>query len=86
MALMDDHESPLRDWTPAQIEQGRLWVESWRRAGVELERVRREELRNLRTFHAISLLCTDAMIRPEPSPTSGLVEQQRLFMRAIRRE
>lgn len=35
----------LASWTPDQIAQGRLWVETWRAAGADMERVRRAELR-----------------------------------------
>lgn len=78
--------SALSGWSPAQIEEGRRWVETWRRAGIELERIRRKELRALDVQKAIALLCGQP-IRPRPLlPTSGLVEQQRWFMRAAQRE
>ena len=54
-------------------------------AGVALEKIRREELRNLDAYKAISLLCgpADYTIAPRaPKPTSGLVEQQFWFMKA----
>jgi hypothetical protein len=81
--------NPLADWTPEQIAEARLWVETWQRAGVELERIRREELRSLDTYAAIEMLCGDAdYTKPPyaPLPTSGLVEQQRWFMKAAGRE
>jgi hypothetical protein len=58
-------------------------------AGTELERIRREELRNLDTYRAIELLCGNADYTTPPRaprPTSGLVEQQRWFMKAAGRE
>jgi hypothetical protein len=73
---------PLQSWTPEQIEQGREWVAAWKRAGPELERVRREELRTLDAYAAIALLVgpADYTVEPRaPRPSSGLVEQQRLF-------
>ena len=73
---------PLPSWSPEQIEQGREWVAAWERAGPELERMRREELRALDTYRAISLLMgpADYTMEPRaPRPGSGLVEQQRLF-------
>lgn len=73
---------PLANWTPEQIEQGRRWVEAWKHAGPELERIRREELRHLDQYEGISRL-TWAYI-PELRPTSGLVEQQRWFQEAAR--
>ena len=83
---MGSDRSALASWTPAQIALGRRWVDAWKRAGVELERLRREELRHLDAYTAIALLCGPAnYFEPPraPKPTSGLVEQQRLF-RALR--
>jgi hypothetical protein len=81
--------SALRNWTPEQIANGKTAVEAWRRAEIELECVRREELRNLDTQKAIQLLCgpADYTIPPRaPKPTSGLIEQQRWFKKAAGRE
>ena len=75
----------LADWSPDQIELGRRWVHAWQTAGPELERVRREELRQLDGLRAVSLLCgpADYRVPPRaPRPTSGLVEQQRWFKKA----
>jgi len=75
---------PLQSWTPEQVEQGREWVAAWKRAGPELERVRREELRALDAYAAIALLLgpADYTVEPRASrPSSGLVEQQRFFQR-----
>jgi demethoxyubiquinone hydroxylase (CLK1/Coq7/Cat5 family) len=62
-------------------------VEAWRRAGPELERMRRDEIRHADT--ALSIPAFDGLfegaIRDFPArPTSGLVEQQRFFRRAKR--
>jgi hypothetical protein len=60
----------------------RLWVETWKRAGPELERIRRQELRALRTIDAVTALDGWTQFVRENSPPasySGLVEQQRLF-------
>jgi hypothetical protein len=76
--------SALDSWSPEQIAQGRRWVKTWQEAAPRLEAVRRRELRELDAFTAISLLCgpTDYHEEPwAPKPTSGLVEQQRLFAR-----
>src|SRR5437763_15429445 len=78
--VMNDAPSALADWTPGQIEDGRLWVETWRQAGIALERIRRAELRGLDTCRAIALLCNSTGARQTPRvprPTSGLIEQQR---------
>lgn len=81
--------SKLAAWTPEQLANGRRWVEAWRAAGLELERLRREELRRLDGHRAIALLCgpADYRVAPRaPLPTSGLIEQQRWFKKAAGRE
>jgi hypothetical protein len=81
--------SALAGWTPSQIEDGRRWVEDWRRAGDALERIRRAELRSLDRRRAIELLCGShavPRIQRTPRSSSGLVEQQRWFMRAAKCE
>ena len=75
---------------PEHAALARRWVKTWQQAGPKLERVRREELRRLDPQRAIALLCGEAdyTVPPRvPRPTSGLVEQQRWFMKmASRRE
>jgi len=81
--------SGLANWTPEQIAQGKLWVKAWREAGPVLERLRREELRRLDGQRTIALLrgSWDYRVAPRaPKPTSGLVEQQRWFMKATHRD
>jgi hypothetical protein len=62
----------------------RQWVQNWEAVGPVLERLRAEEIRSSDTAKAIEQL-SDAFesARREwsPPPTSGLVEQQRLFAR-----
>ena len=56
-------------------------------AGPDLERLRWQELRRLDAYHAIALLCgpADYLVPPRaPKPTSGLIEQQRLFRKMSR--
>lgn len=62
-------------------EAMRAWVERWRLAGPELERVRQSELRAVDTVAAVSGLDGLAWVLREhlPAPSSGLVEQQRWF-------
>jgi hypothetical protein len=82
---MKSEKSSLSDWTPEQIEQGKRWVQAWQKAGPLLEELRRKELRNLDPERAIAPLCgpADYHVPPRaPKPTSGLVEQQRWFMKA----
>jgi hypothetical protein len=79
---MSKPPSPLDSWSSEQVAQGRRWVRTWQEEAPRLEAIRREELRRLDTFTAISWLCgeTDYTVAPRgPKPTSGLIEQQRLF-------
>ena len=81
--------SSLADWTPEQIAQGKRWVRAWKEAGAVMEELRRKELRQLDAHQAIALLCGPADYRTPPrapKPTSGLIEQQRWFMKAARRD
>ena len=61
------------------------WVENWKRLGPILEQVEADELRKpeydegIKTFGPLLNWCTD---RAVPRKTSGLVEQQRYFMKA----
>ena len=82
-------EERTADLSPVQIALARRWVKTWQEAGPRLERVRREELRRLDPQRAIALLCGEAdyTVPPRaPRPTSGLVEQQRWFMKLASRE
>jgi hypothetical protein len=86
---MNDRPTALSNWTPEQLALARRWVETWRLAGADLERIRRAELRRLDGYRAIELLCGSADYTQPPRaarPTSGLVEQQSWFMKAARRE
>jgi hypothetical protein len=61
----------------------RQWVETWRTAGVELEAIRRHELRSLNKQDAIRQIFGEEneVSPPVGEPTSGLVEQQAWFVR-----
>jgi len=64
-------------------------VQAWREAGPVLEQLRRDELRQFDAQRAIALLCgpADYRIAPRaPKPSSGLVEQQHWFMKAMPRD
>jgi hypothetical protein len=79
---MDRPPSALDSWSAEEIALGRRWVKTWQEAGPRLEQIRRDELRQLDAYAAISLLCGTADYRQPPrapKPTSGLIEQQRLF-------
>jgi hypothetical protein len=68
-------------------EEAQEFVERWRKAGPELEKVRRQELRALtnveanRLFHAVLEIGNS---HHQNRDTSGLVEQQRIFQKARR--
>jgi hypothetical protein len=86
---MNEKVSALASWTAEEIALGKRWVETWRLAGEDLERIHRKELRELDTYRAIAMLCGDYdyTVPPRaPKPYSGLEEQQRLFMKAAGRE
>lgn len=79
---MKSRRSALETWSPEEVAAGRRWVQTWREAAPRLEAIRRRELRQLDAFTAISRLCGPADCREAPRaprPTSGLIEQQRLF-------
>ena len=84
---MAERPASFAGWTDEQISQARQWAQTWKRAGPELERIRRDELRRLDVFQAITHLSgpADYTVPPRaPKPTSGLVEQQRVFMKQPR--
>ena len=70
---------------PGSTENSRVhhWVETWKRAGAELEAVRQAELMNIDRQKVIRDLFGDSLlVTRSPIPTSsGLVEQQRWFMK-----
>ena len=79
---MSSRPSALAGWSPEQVAQGRRWVRAWQEAAPRLEAIRRKELRQLDAYTAIAWLCGPANYHEAPrapKPTSGLVEQQRLF-------
>lgn len=48
--------SALADSTPEQLALGRRWVETWKLAAVDLERIKRKEIRELDTYKTIASL------------------------------
>ncbi|HLY16666.1 MAG TPA: hypothetical protein VKR61_05555 [Bryobacteraceae bacterium] len=65
----------------------RRWVDTWRRAGKELDAVRRREIESVDTQEAIRQIfgSGEPMELPAAPATSGLVEQQAWFakLRAV---
>lgn len=60
------------------------WVETWEQAGPILEEIRKEELRNFdyqKNKQIIDEMLQWAVDHAEPRFSSGLVEQQRWFMK-----
>ena len=64
----------------------RRWVETWRRAGYELDEIRRREIEATDTAAAIRQLFGSAVPHQDVSlrTTSGLVEQQAWFAKLRR--
>lgn len=73
--------------TEAERENTLKWIRAWEKAGPELERMRREDIRNADTCAAIEILddaFESALLHFPLRQDSGLVEQQRLFRGARR--
>ncbi len=73
-------------------EQMRAWVENWKRIGPELEEIKKRELRALtekegtgRALRVMDSRAARADPAEEPNPSSGLIEQQRLFQLMAKR-
>jgi len=67
--------------TEEEAEKIRRWVETWKRAGPELEAIRRRELAETDPLKALALLedaFNHATTLP-PRPSSGLVEMQKVL-------
>lgn len=78
---------PVSEMSEQEKAQAKQWVEAWRRAGPELERMRREEIRRTDTAQSIPAFdgAFEGAVRDFPAkPTSGLIEQQRCFGRVKR--
>jgi hypothetical protein len=76
----------MTDQSTVDRELLRRWVETWRRAGQELDEIRRREIEATDTAEAIRQIFGDAVPRQEASRriTSGLVEQQAWFAKLRR--
>jgi hypothetical protein len=62
------------------------WVETWREAGVELERLRQTEMESIDTREAVRQIFASGDLAglPPAAPTSGLIEQQAWFAQVRR--
>lgn len=63
---MNNQPSALADWTPEQIALGKRWVEIRQLAAVDLERIRRKEIRELDTYKTIRLTRRTTRVLPTP--------------------
>ena len=72
--------------TARDRELMRRWAETWRRAGQELDEIRRREIEATDTAEAIRQIFGSAVPSQEASrrTTSGLVEQQAWFSKLRR--
>ena len=61
-------------------EKIKKWVETWKRAGPALERIKAQELREWKYDPVmVDDLLEVGLLFPAPRPMTGLVEQQRIF-------
>jgi hypothetical protein len=68
-------------------EKTKLWVDTWKQAGPELEAIRRQEiaeLDTLRTLIALEDAFNHAAESLPPRPTSGMVEMQQYLAKLNR--
>ena len=86
-----DIMSAMNPATPVTLEQQKQWLEQWKNAGVELAAERKKALR--RMSHDRALAASDALLAladpsklsPARRKSSGLVQQQALFHRPLRK-
>lgn len=69
---------------PEKKTQLQHWVETWKRTGIALDRIKQHELQHQNEAERLALL--DEMLQwacdhAQPRLSSGLVEQQRWFMK-----
>ncbi|MDQ6630978.1 MAG: hypothetical protein M3Y82_04370 [Verrucomicrobiota bacterium] len=79
---METTESWLDRMTSKERALAKKYVDTWKVTGPILDRLRREELKNVDTFKSVQALSGsfDFSIAPyRPQATSGLVEQQAWF-------
>ena len=77
----------VANMTELEKAQTRAWFKNWEKLGPRLEELRHKELREEKTV--TSLAPFDALFRTSirdcpPEPTSGLIEQQKLFAKGRR--
>jgi hypothetical protein len=78
----------VAEMTEPEKDQVRDWIRRWKEVGPILEQLREQSIREADTPSAIKAFdgLFEAAVRDRPpGPFSGLVEQQRLFKRAVRK-
>ena len=76
--------SALSELSAEELARAKECVRAWQRAGPELERMRRDDIRcadTAQSLPAFDGLFENAVLAFPPAMTSGLVEQQRRFRR-----
>ncbi len=84
---MKSVESSLDGMSPEELALAKKYVATWKTTGPILERLRREELKNVDTYQSVQSLSGtfDFSVAPyRPLPSSGLVEQQAWFKKILR--
>jgi hypothetical protein len=67
-----------------KMAQMKQWVETWQRAGIELEKIRQAELPLVSTSQSLLALADayeSCRLHFSPHPYSGLIEQQAWFQK-----
>ena len=75
--------------TDSELQVSRRWVATWVEAAPELQKIRDADIRAADTHQALRIFtgsATWAARNRPPAPTSGLVEQQRWFMKLASHE
>ena len=75
----------VAEMTEQERARALTWINAWKRAGPEMEKMRREDIRQADTASSIPAfdgLFENAVRNFPPKQTSGLVEQQRDFQRS----
>jgi hypothetical protein len=76
---------PVSEMSEQEKAQIRAWIRNWQVVGPILEREKLDALQHVNTADAIEALDTaykSARLHCKPRRTSGLIEQQRWFMRS----
>ena len=86
LPCLDNHRGPaiFRAMTDAEKAAIKRSIDIWKQAGPELQKQRDADIRaadTVRSIQSMTLLFRDAIKNSRPRESSGLVEQQRWFMK-----